>query len=408
MVRNGLLCAHCGDARGVRTFAHYPRRVHVNGIRLARGAASMTRIRRVQVYAVTLHHAAGPFTMSGGRVSTEQDSTVVRLETDDGLVGYGESCVISPDYAPGYAGSARAVLALLARAAIGHDPRQVELVAGVVDAAAKGYAYAKSALDMACWDLFGRATGMRVSDLLGGTHQEEFPLYNGVGVGDVETMRRGCADLLEQGYERVQIKVGTGWREDVDRIRACAEVLGGADMMIVDANAWWTQAEAARVVAAVEDLDLYLEQPCATLEECAQIRRSTRHPLILDESLSEVADIVRARAAGGVDALRLKLTRFGGITPIRRARDLAVAFGLPLTIEDSGGGDVVTAAVAHLAASIPPKLLLAGYLPSEMSAERIASGTPVAARGRARLPEAPGLGIEVDEGVLGEPLLTIE
>ena len=83
-----------------------------------------------------------------------------------------------------------------------------------------------------------------------------------------------------------------------------------------------------------------------------------------------------------MDALRLKLTRFGGITPVRRARDLAVIFGLPLTIEDSGGGDVVTAAVAHLAASIPPKLLLAGYLPSEMSAERIARGTPVASGGR--------------------------
>ena len=83
-------------------------------------------------------------------------------------------------------------------------------------------------------------------------------------------------------------------------------------------------------------------------------------------------------------------------------------FGLPLTIEDSGGGDVVTAAVAHLAASIPPKLLLAGYLPSEMSAERIARGTPAAAGGRARLPDGPGLGIEVDDAALGDPVLTVE
>ena len=365
-------------------------------------------IRRVSVHAVTLHHAAGPFTMSGGRVSTEQASTVVRLETGDGLVGYGESCVISPDYAPGYAGSTRAVLGLLARAVLGQDPRQVELVAARVDAAAKGYAYAKSALDIACWDLFGRATGMRVSDLLGGTYQADFPLYTGIGVGDVETMRQGCRDLLAAGYDRIQIKVGTGWREDVERIRACAEELRGAELFIVDANAWWTQADAARVAAAVDDLDLYLEQPCATLEECAEVRRRSRRPLILDESLYEVADIVRARAAGAVDGLRLKLTRFGGITPMRRARDLAVSLGLPLTIEDSGGGDVVTAAVAQLAASIPPKLLLAGYLPSEMSAERFAAGTPVAERGRARLPGGPGLGIEVDEAALGEPLLVVE
>jgi L-alanine-DL-glutamate epimerase-like enolase superfamily enzyme len=368
----------------------------------------MTRIRRADVYAVTFRHAAGPFTMSGGRVSTEQDSTVVRLETDDGLVGYGESCVISPDYAPGYAGSTRAILRLLAPAVIGQDPRQVELVAARMDAVAKGYAYAKSAIDIACWDLFGHATGLRVSDLLGGTQQEEFPLYTGVGIADADTMRRGCLDALAAGYDRVQIKAGTGRREDVERIRACAEALKGAEMMIVDANGWWSQADAARIVAAVEDLDLYVEQPCATLEECAQIRRGSRRPLILDESLFEVADIVRARQAGAVDGLRLKLTRFGGITPVRRARDLAMTFGLPLTIEDSGGGDVVSAATAHLAASIPPKLLLAGYLPSEMAAERVAAGTPAAFDGRAHLPEGPGLGIEVDRSALGEPLFTAE
>ena len=107
-------------------------------------------------------------------------------------------------------------------------------------------------------------------------------------------------------------------------------------MFIVDANGWWSQADAARVGAAVDDLDLYLEQPCATLEECAQIRRSSRRPLILDESLFEIADIVRGRAAGAVDALRLKLTRFGGITPVRRARDLAVIFGL--AADDRGLG----------------------------------------------------------------------
>jgi L-alanine-DL-glutamate epimerase-like enolase superfamily enzyme len=390
----------------VRTFAHLDAGVHAKII--GPGGATVTRIRRVDVYAVTYRHAAGPFTMSGGRVSTEQDSTVVRLETDDGLVGHGESCVISPDYAPGYAGSTRAILGLLAAAVLGEDPRQVERVAARLDAAAKGYAYAKSALDIACWDLFGRATGMRISDLLGGTYQDVFPLYTGVGISDPDTMSRGCLDALAAGYDRIQIKVGTGRREDVERIRACADATGGAEMLIVDANGWWTQADAARVVAAVEDLDLYVEQPCATLEECAQVRRGSQRPLILDESLYEVGDIVRARAAGAVDALRLKLTRFGGITPVRRARDLAVTFGLPLTIEDSGGGDVVSAATAHLAASIPPKLLLAGYLPSEMAAERIAAGTPVAVEGRARLGEAPGLGIEVDEAALGEPLLTVE
>ncbi len=366
------------------------------------------QIRRVDVYEVRYRHAAGPFAMSGGRVSTEQDGTVVRVENDDGLVGWGEACVISPDYAPGYGPSARAVLGLLARAVLGADPRQIDVVYARLDAAAKGYQYAKSALDIACWDLFGRAVGMRVSDLLGGTQQQEFPLYTGIGIAPPAEMGRRCLEALAAGYRDVQIKVGTSWREDVERIETCVAALAGADCVIVDANGYWTQADAARVVAAVGELDVFVEQPCATLEECAQLRRTSKRPFILDESLTELADLVRARAAGAVDAVRLKLSRFGGITPVRRARDLAAAFGLAITIEDSGGGDVVTAATAHLACSIPPRLLLAGYLPSEMAAERIARGTPTAVDGRARLPAGPGLGIDVDESALGERVLRVE
>jgi len=366
------------------------------------------QIRRVDVHAVRYRHAAGPFTMSGGRVSTEQDATLVRVETDDGLVGWGEQCVISPDYAPGFAGSTRAVLALLGRAVLGADPRQVEVVYARMEEAARGYQYAKSALDMACWDVLGRATGLRVSDLLGGTHQTEFPVYTGIGIAEPDAMRERCVEALDAGWKQFQLKAGTTWREDVERIGTCLEVLGGAERVIVDANAYWTQADAVRIVALIDDRDVFVEQPCASIEECAAVRRASSRPMILDESLWDVADLLRAREAGAADAVRLKLSRFGGITPVRRARDLAVLFGLPLTIEDSGGGDVVSAATAHLACSIPLRLLLAGYLPSEMTAERIARGTPSAVRGAARLPDGPGLGIEVDAAAVGEPLLRIE
>jgi len=366
------------------------------------------QIRRVDVHAVRYRHAAGPFTMSGGRVSTEQDATLVRLETDDGVVGWGEQCVIAPDYAPGYAGSTRAVLELLGRAVLGSDPRQVEVVYARMDAAARGYQYAKSALDMACWDLLGHAAGLRVSDLLGGTHQTAFPVYTGIGIAAPEVMRERCREAVAAGWQQLQLKVGTTWRQDVDRVDACMEVLEGAERVIVDANAYWTQADAARIVALIDGHDLYVEQPCATIEECAAIRRSSRRPMILDESLWTLDDLLRARAAGAADAVRLKLSRFGGITPVRRARDLAISFGLPLTIEDSGGGDVISAATAHLACSVPARFLLAGYLPSEMTAERIASGTPAAAGGFAQLPDGPGLGIEVDEDAVGPPLLRVE
>jgi cis-L-3-hydroxyproline dehydratase len=104
--------------------------------------------------------------------------------------------------------------------------------------------------------------------------------------------------------------------------------------------------------------------------------------------------------------VRLKLSQFGGITPMRRARDLAAGWGLPMTIEDSGGGDIVTAAMTHLSASVPPRMLLNGFLAGEMVNERIAPGAPRAIGGRAHVPAGPGLGITVDESALGEPVLT--
>ena len=366
------------------------------------------RIRRIDVFAVRYHHAAGPFVMSGGRVSTEQDGTVVRLETDDGLVGWGEQCVITPTYSAGYAPATQAVLGLLAPALLGADPRRTEVAYARMEGATKGYRYAKAALDMACWDLFGRATGLPLADLLGGAHADEFPLYTAVGIGAPDEMRARCAAVLEAGYRRVQVKVGTGVREDVERIEACMDALGEAELVIADANAGWAQAEAARVIAAVEHLDLMIEQPCPSLEECARLRSTTQRPFVLDESLSDVGDLVQARAAGAVDAVRLKLSRLGGITPTRRARDLALSFGLPVTVEDAGGGDLVSAATAHFAASIPPRLLLGGYLPGEMAAERIATGTPEPADGRARVPDGPGLGLQVNEDALGERLLRME
>lgn len=131
-------------------------------------------------------------------------------------------------------------------------------------------------------------------------------------------------------------------------------------------------------------------------------------PLILDESIASVGDVVRAHTADACDAVRLKLIRLGGITPARRARDLAVELGLPVALEDAGGGDIVSAACAHLSASTPPGLLLAAHLPGDAARERIAAGGPVAASGSARLPTSAGLGLEVDEDALGPPVLRIE
>lgn len=365
------------------------------------------KITRIDVFRFEYTTIGGGVTLSGGRTARTLDSTIVKVSTDEGLCGWGEECPFTATYMVAFAEGARAAIREMGPALLGADPRQLELIYARMDGALQGHAYAKSALDMACWDLLGRSVGLPVSELLGGTFQPEFPLYTLVSFGSPDRMREEARGLLAQGYRRAQLKVGGGdWREDVRRVEACLEVLGDMEIVIADANAYWRQHEAAQVVAALEATSIYVEQPCRTLAACLAVRRRSRRPFILDESLTDLDALLRAREADGMDAAMLKLSRFGGISRLRLARDLCQQWGLAVTIEDAGGGDIVSAAMAHLAASTRPGHLLNGSLINVDVNEHLADA-PRAERGRGRVPTGPGLGIQVDERALGAPLFTI-
>lgn len=365
------------------------------------------RIKRVDVFAKSYKLSSGPFVMSGGKVASEQDATIVRIETDTGLVGWGEQCGFSPRYIAAHGPGARAALALLAPAVISLDPRAVQRVYDTMDGELKGHDYAKAAIDMACWDLWGRATDMPLRDLLGGGYRDRLPLYTGIGIGTPEEMQVACKKALAEGYRRFQVKVGSDVETDIARVRACVDVLANAEMVIIDANGYWSQHEAVRVVAALNDLDIHFEQPCSTLEQCAAVRRRSSRPLILDESIGSFADIVRGAQLEAMDAVMMKLSRHGGITPIRRARDLCIQLGIAMTIEESGGGDIVSAAMAQISASVPKALLVNAFLIGRMVDERLATDwSPLDGGGDAILPPGPGLGITVDESRLGSPIFS--
>jgi L-alanine-DL-glutamate epimerase-like enolase superfamily enzyme len=366
------------------------------------------RITRIDVFAKPYTIVGGPFAMSGGKVASTQDATIVRIETDAGHVGWGEQCGFSPRYIAAHGEGARAALALLAPTVIGLDPRPVQRVYDVMDGALKGHEYAKSAIDMACWDLLGRAAGLPLRDLLGGGYRKRLPLYTGIGIDTPERMRASCQRARAEGYRRFQLKVGSDVRTDIARVRACLEALDDAEMVIVDANGFWSQRDAISVVAALDDLDLHIEQPCATLEQCAAVRRRSRRPFILDESIGGIGDILRGVQMDAMDAVMMKLSRHGGITPIRRARDLCTQLGIAMTIEESGGGDIVSAAMAQIAASIPDGLLVNAFLIGRMVEERVATNwSPLDGGGDGTLPPGPGIGVTVDEARLGAPLLTV-
>lgn len=366
------------------------------------------KIRRISGYQVDLPLHEGSYRWSGGKSVTVFDSTVVQIDTDDGLTGFGEVCPLGPFYLPAYANGVRTGLAELGPHLIGEDPLQLGRLNRRMDAALKGHAYVKSAVDMACWDLLGKATGQPVCTLLGGRYGEDFHLYRAISQESPQTMASRVAGYRRAGYRRFQLKVGGDPTEDIERIRAVATVLQPGDRLIADANTGWLMHDALRVVRAVRDVDVYIEQPCASYEECLTIRRHTDHPFVLDEVIDSVDVLLRGRADLAMDVVNIKISKFGGLTKARQARDLCISLGIAMTLEDSWGGDIVTAAIAHLAHSTPPEFLFTATDFNSYVTVRIAEGAPQRVNGRMAAATTPGLGIEPRKEVLGKEVVVVE
>ena len=365
------------------------------------------KIRRITAYQVDLPLVEGSYRWAGGKSVDVFDSTVVCIETDTGLVGCGEVCPLGPSYLPAYASGVRAGIAELGPHLLGADPTQLAALNRRMDAALKGHAYVKSALDMACWDLLGKTAGLPVCTLLGGRYGDDFVLYRAISQQSPDEMAASVAGYRSQGYRRFQLKVGGDPNVDIQRIRAVAAVLEVGDKLIADANTGWPMHEAARVVRAVRDVDVYIEQPCLSYEECLSIRRRTDHPFVLDEVIDSVDMLLRAGADRAMDVVNLKISKLGGLTKARQARDLCVSLGVAMTIEDSWGGDIVTAAIAHLAHSTPPELLFTSTDFNSYVTVSNATGAPQRTGGRMAASLSPGLGVTPRFEVLGKPVLDI-
>jgi L-alanine-DL-glutamate epimerase-like enolase superfamily enzyme len=366
------------------------------------------KITRLCCYRVELPLVEGSYKWSGGKAVSVFDSTVVAVDTDAGVTGYGEVCPLGPFYLPAYAAGVRAGVRELGPHLLGEDPTQLLKLNRRMDAALQGHAYVKSAIDMACWDILGKVTGQPVCVLLGGRYGDDFGLYRAISQVAPDQMAANVAGYREQGYTRFQLKVGGDPDTDIARIRAVAAVLKPGDRLVADANTGWTRHEAMQVVRAVKDIDVYIEQPCRTYEECLSVRRHTDHPFVLDENVDSLDMLLRGHADYAMDVVNIKISKFGGLTKSKQARDLCAHLGLGMTLEDSWGGDIVTAAIAHLAHSTPPEFLFTSTDFNSYVTVSHADGAPQRANGRMAASTAPGLGVTPKWDVLGEPVLVVE
>ncbi len=365
------------------------------------------KISHIDVYQVDLPLHEGDYNWSGGKSVSVFDSTIVEVTTDTGLKGYGEVCPLGPFYLPAYAGGVRAGVAELGPHLLGHDPRELEKLNRHMDRTLKGHPYVKSAIDIACWDILGQEADLPVCTLLGGRYGDDYVLYRAISQESPEKMASMVAGYRAEGYTRFQLKVGGDPDVDIQRIKAVSNELKEGDKLIADANTGWLRHEAMRVVKAVSDIDVYIEQPCLTYDECLSIRRHTHHPFVLDENVDGMDILLKGHADLAMDIVNIKISKFGGLTKAKQARDLCARLGIAMTIEDSWGGDITTAAISHLAHSTPTELLFTSTDFNSYVTLSTAENAPQRVDGRMKAPEEPGLGIRPRMDVLGEPVLSI-
>ena len=368
------------------------------------------RISRITVYQVTLP-LEKPYRLSGGRLRFEQlDSTLVALETDEGITGWGEGCPWGVTYLPAFGKGIRAGLEEIAPQLLGLDPRGIDLINRVMDRALPGHPYVKSPLDMACWDILGKAASLPLCLLLGGRRSGPVVLHSSIPTASPEEMLGSVAAAREKGYRIHSCKVGgSDIAGDIARITQLTESLPRDESLTFDANRAWLPDEAVQVMNATAHLGGYYEQPCESLAECRQVRRLTRQPIILDESIQQFHDVVRAQAEGICEAVGLKVNRVGGLTKARRIRDYCLEMGLRLNIEETGGSVLADSAAVHLAQATPATHLRATWLCHDMLSLDLAPGQGARNRGgTTEAPERPGIGVEPEPGLLGSPVATYQ
>ncbi|HEY0125139.1 MAG TPA: mandelate racemase/muconate lactonizing enzyme family protein [Rhizobium sp.] len=365
------------------------------------------KIAAIEVFGYELTYAHGEYVMSQGRAAQSQASTLVRVRTDAGIEGWGESSTLGGTYLPAFAEGTREGVRVMAPALLGADPTNISTVHKLMDSVLLGQNSSKSAIDIACWDILGKVANLPISKLLGGETQADFPLYEAVPLASPDEMvdfvrKRGAA-----GINRFQVKVGNDPYEDVERTRAVVAACPNDAVIIADSNGGWNLQAGIIAVRELAGLNIYVEQPCRDTADCAIVQRMSSLPLVMDESVVNSAELYRAKYEAGAGSVNIKLARVGGITGALRMRSLAQDLGMTMCIEDVWGGDVTTAAVSHVAASTRADALLHASFFNDWTNEHIAGHAPRSERGRGKAPTSPGLGISIDVGALGKSLFEV-
>lgn len=363
------------------------------------------RISRITVWQLDLP-LSEPYFLSGGRLKFEKlDSTFVRLDTDEGVSGWGEACPWGHTYLPAHGPGVRAGLETIAPFVVGEDPCVLDHINHVMDVALPGHLYAKSAIDIACWDILGRSSGQPLWKLMGGAAAEPVPVNSSISTGTPDEMIALIRRASGKGYRAHSAKIGgSDIAADIERIDAISAALPAEETVTFDINRAWTPGVAVQVLNSVAARD-WVEQPCETLDQCAHVAKRVSNPVMLDECLDTFGTHLQAWKAGACEGVKVKPNRVGGLTKARQIRDFGLSVGWQMHIEDVGGSAFADTAAIHLASSTPTAHRLASWLCHDhLAVDPVPGQGARNENGFARPPDGPGLGVIPDQNRLGEPV----
>ena len=363
----------------------------------------MIRIKSITLFQVNLP-LHKPYRLSGGRLLFEiLDATLVRIETNTGLIGWGEGTPWGNTYLPAHGPGIRAASEHLAPALIGMNPCELDAINQAMDIALPGHWYAKSPFDIACWDILAQQCQLPLSTVLGANYQSDLPIASSISTDTPSNMLAEIQRYRDKGYYVHSAKIGSDVNEDIARIQHLSSHQNVGERIIYDLNRAWTPLQAIQVMNSVKNLpQACFEQPCETLAECEHLRRLTSHPISIDERLETLSDMIHIGHHQLGEIINLKVGRVGGLTKARRIRDVALDRGFHLLVMETGGSVLADTAAVHLSATIPTKQFIGTWLCQEMlSVDTAPEQGARNVNGCAVVPSTPGLGVQPDPAVIG-------
>ena len=251
------------------------------------------KITKISIFHVDLP-LEHPYWLSAGRLKFEVlDATFVKIETDEGLIGWGEGTPWGHTYVPAHGPGIRAGIATMMPFILGLDPRRLLDVERAMDLALPGHLYAKSPIDMACWDIAGQAAGLPIADLMGGGSRTPRPIASSIGAKTITDTRTVMERYRQRGYIAHSVKIGGDVAADIARIEDVEANRRPDEIILYDVNRGWTRQQALRVLSATEHLNIMVEQPGETLDDIAAIAGKHATPVSVDESLMTLQDAPR-------------------------------------------------------------------------------------------------------------------